>query len=661
MLRIIRKHNKWLMVAFGILLMIAFTAPEMIQRLGHAAANRTIATVNGKKLKQADLGRAHQDLLALERIAPNLIYGIGIQPRDHIHWILLTQEAEAAGFVGGPADGREFLPELAQMAARWELQRLQQVDVQQWFQFVLPHGSEEAAIRALAVQIEEVAPRFFADAHMNETEMHESLARLRGIWRLVMTHDRAARFSDRLAIVEARQAQDSALIDFIFIPAADGVDEIPDPTPEALQSHFEEFSNTAPGQGTYGIGYLLPPRIHLEWLKVDRNAIEEAVQLDPVEVVKRHRQQSSRYPGDFAEVRARIESDMRAEIVERSLQAAHSAIQAEVLAATRRLEQDGRFRRLPENWDEIRPRMEHLAATIVTAVGQDGGPSISLPAVQRRTDNWVTRSDLRQIEDLAQTFVTRGERRFSAVDVLFAARELGDGASGAPIPVQTGIPLVDNVLTDWAGNRYYVTVLAARGESPPDSVDEVREQAIADYKRLAAHRRLKERAESLREQAIAGDLDAIPAVIARPGREAPRIQKGIRVYRDRIDGAAADINHADVRKAIVEAAAKIDPFATAETIPPQDATLAIPSDPSLGLAIVRIRAMAPLTQEDYRRTERTMINMAQMREMREALGDESPFSIAALLRRHNYVSGKVRILTPEELRRGDDWEFDEGL
>lgn len=650
MLRIIRKHNKWLMVAFGILLMVAWSSGPAIERIARIAGNRVVATIDGEKVRISDFSLAHQELTALERFVPVLLYGMGVEPRDSTHWVLLTREAEAAGLIGSATDGREFIPQLAEMRAQWELQRLQQTDPQEWIQYLI----NEELRTDLISRIEEAAPRFFQDAHMNEQQMHEALAKLRGVVRLVMMHNGAARFSDRHAIVEAKLAQDSAIVDHLVISAADMRDQIPEPTPEELQAHFEEFKETRPGEGEYGIGYLLPARAKLEWLKLDRAAIEQAVKLDPVEVSKRHMQQRSRYPGEFAEERAAVEADMRRELVDRAMQAAHSAIHAEVLSATRRLEQHGRYRRLPENWEEIRPSMEAVATKVVQAVGLNDGPSIPLPEVHRRADRWLTRSDITQIEDLGQSFVRRGDNMIGVDALIFSAREFENPA--ASLPVQAGVPQVDHFLTDFAGNRYYLTVLAARKESAPDSVDEIRETAVRDFKTLAAYRQLQQQASEFQSIARQGGLEAVSQAVARPSAQPLQIRRAVRVSRDSTDGSDAALRDPAVRSAIVDAAANIDPFTPAEEIPAEYGRLAIPSDRAMAVAVVSIIAKAPLTIEDYRRAEQQLIATAQTRELQEASEGDNPFSLAALLRRHAYVSNGKRIEDPSELRTQDEWE-----
>jgi hypothetical protein len=648
MLKIIRKHNKWLMVAFGILLMIAWSSGPALERLGRMAGNRVVGTLDGQKVRARDQAQAAQELMGLERFVPGLLRNLGVRQGDSTHWMLLVHEARQAGMIGETEDGREFISELARFTAEAEMRQ----NVQLWFQ--LSQNPEQ--MQEFIQQIEQMAPRAFGDARMNEQQMYETVSKLRGVTRLIITHNRAARFSDRHAIIEAKQLQDSALIDYVFIPATDYAQQIPEPAAEQLQAHFEQFASTPPGEGEYGIGYLLPQRVKLEWMKIDRSTIEQAVRLDPVEVSKRYMQNRTQYPGEFPQERPRVETDMRAEAVNQAMQAAHGAVQATVLATTRRLEQDGRFRRLPPNWEEQRPTMENIALSVVQAVARNNGPSIPLPRVQVRTDRWLTQTDVRGLEDVGQAFLRRGENTFPADQVVFAAREfLG---AGAPLPIQAGIPLVENFLTDWAGNRYYLTILATREQSPPDSIDEIREQAVRDFKHLAAYHQLRTRMAEIESAAVQLGLDGATALAALPGMPAPEIRRGVRVFRDRADGNDENLADETVRKAIMRAAAQVDPFATAEQLSPEATTVTVPSRRPMGLLVARVQAKTPLTVEDFRRTEQAVINSVQMRELQSEQDErENPFSLTSLLKRHRWVSGDRRITSPEDLRQAEEWEF----
>ena len=75
------------------------------------------------------------------------------------------------------------------------------------------------------------------------------------------------------------------------------------------------------------------------------------------------------------------------------------------------------------------------------------------------------------------------------------------------------------------------------------------------------------------------------------------------------------------------------------------------------LAVFRIVAYSPLTQEDFRRYDRSIVQQVQ----RDAISikpgtPEDPFSLPSMLRRHDYVSKDVPIRTVEQLKRNEKTE-----
>src|SRR5690606_16426272 len=145
-----------------------------------------------------DQAHAAQELMALERFIPGLLRNLGIGQGDSTHWLLLTHEARKAGLVGETADGREFLTELARFTVESELSR----NFQLFMQLSQDPESRAQEIQNMVDRIErEVAPAAFAEVRLNQEQMDATLSKLRGITRLIIMHNRAARFSDRRAII----------------------------------------------------------------------------------------------------------------------------------------------------------------------------------------------------------------------------------------------------------------------------------------------------------------------------------------------------------------------------------------------------------------------------------------------------------------------------
>ncbi|MFM9994543.1 MAG: hypothetical protein ACKVU4_01945 [Phycisphaerales bacterium] len=673
MLKALRKYNKWILVIGGILLMLAFLVQPAINQLSGDPNARPWAKLDGRTLRARDSHRAQREIQAVEQLTFGLFPGgVGVVDRDVRHWVLLAHEASEGGFTGEAGDGAEFLPTLLagiQMDQRFG----------NWRGLAESFPSVMTVYNQAVEQFAEAVPRMIAQASrehgLSESEIHAALSRLRGIIRMQEAYLEAARVSDRRAALTGRRTRDAAWVDYAFIPASVGIEAVPDPDEATLAAHVEKFKATKPGEGEFGVGYLLPERVRLEWLTLDAEAIEAAINPDPVAVNKRYLQDNKqKYKGDFAAERAGVVRDMKAERVAEVMQEAHRAIQAEVLKVTRRLEPDGRFKKLPADWAAQRPRFEPVAAVVVEQVKKALGVTIPLPTVTVRAADWVTRTDAASLDGIGFSAMQSGTLRRPFVEVVFGVRELrppGAADTESTLAVQTGVPIVEAHFQGPDGDRFYVTVLDARRESAPDSLDEIRATAISDYKRIRAFEGLAARADEFRSLAVAEgvrkvvdlvqppeakpreftpDLGEVDATNSDAGKPAPALRTRVSVTREQMTAAASDLGDVDVqevRDAILGAAAALDPLAPPGHFDPATATVTVPVPRKLGVVVARITALSPLTREAYQQSDPTLESETRGRElMSEAdrrVPRDYPFSLTRLLERHTWISDE-----PEE-------------
>jgi len=673
MLKFLRKYNKFILVVGGGLLMVAFLLQGSLNQCAGDPRRIAFATLGGKKISQFDYNRAANEVGALQRLAPITVFFLD-ESRRVEHWILLSHEAERAGLVGDDEDGRSWIPELAQQAARFESVQRLGIDDPALVERILGMPQFQQQIVQLSETIEEAIDagraQVAADFGMREEDLDRGLAKARGIGRLLRAYQQAARVSDVRAIAYADRERESAYVDVAFVPAEAVIDEVPEPTEEELRAHLERFSDTRPGGGEYGIGYLLPPRVRLEWLTLDRSLLQEGIELDPVEVHKRWSRDVDQYSGDFQVDRGTVARQMRQEIVDRIIEQADRAVRAAVEEAVRPHPDDGPYKVLPEGWVESgMPRLEEISQAVVERVRENlidepvenagEGITIAMPAVQIRDAQWLTRQDLSATPGIGRAAVQIGRRRISFPDLAVRPREL-DG--DLPIPVQVGVPFTATPLEDAQRNRYYFTLFDVRDESPPDSLEEVAEEARDNAMRLAAYERLVGRTEELRAVAIAEGLDGIvelfrPAPepsesddpemgrIERDPVELPNEQAGdlesasddtdtdadegvgadqadadtgesgsddppppspvvvyenIQVLRNGLNGRAPEVNAESFFEQVLDAVSPLDPLVPMDEQPVSDRTVVAPVPESLGVAVARIVGLLPLTIEQAR-------------------------------------------------------------
>ena len=525
MLKFLRKYNKFILVVFGSLLMVAFLMPQAIQRFGINPKGPVVARMDGRKIRQADLDFASRELAALRSIAPQYtapggIFALRDDGNDDAHWFLLTSAAQDAGFIGEVGDGEDWIPQLMQLLApqiAFGQARQQYGDLatQLWSAPFFAQQRQsliQSALNELLADRNILAARAAGAGQLTLPELHTALAKARGVLRLLNTYSSIARVSPGRAQITSKQIGDQVIADVLFLPASLLEDSVTAPTEEQLEEHFQRFQETRPADGEFGMGYFLPRRVKLEYLKIDHDAIAVAVTLDPIAVRQRWQRNQDRFGDDFQTAKANVEFQIRDEMADEITAKAERAVKADTFRAINELEKDGKFRVLPADWDQRRPTMEQIAQAVAEQVQREVRAEgqadfvMPLPEVNILAAKWYTARDLRQEFALATATVAIANRPVPISQLVFVVREFDQDQE---FGLQVGLPAVSLPARDAADNRYYFTVLAARDESPADSLDDVRDQAVDDYTALQAYEQLAAKLDEYKQLAVAEDLQAV--------------------------------------------------------------------------------------------------------------------------------------------------------
>lgn len=668
MLKFLRKYSKWLLIIFGVLLMVAFTAPQAIQQLGNRIANPAIARIDGKPVHIIDVQRAERQVSMLrERVPQQFLPPLDPDARG-IHWLLLEREARAAGLVGVAGDGALWIEDYAPMLARqqlyfelaqqWGEQFAGMLVDQQWNQ--LPPNERQSRIENIAGFLQR------PPAGASEREYHEALSVARGISRLLNAYFAAAPLSDRRARREAALEQRLAEVEALWVPARLVSDIAGEPTDEDLQEHYERFASTPLNGGEFGIGYTLPERLKLEYLTIDRAAIVAAVEPDPLEVRKRYQAQArqaeaaGQEPGPFAEAREEIERALRQEIADDVVRAAQQAFVGAMGEATRALEDQGPYKLLPTDFDQTRPSLEQIAQRMVETVGltrfpeaRDGRASLPTPTVTR-PDRWLRVEDIQQLEGFGRAQINIGSNTAPVSQVLFAVRELRP-EMGTRLAIQRGLPVVDIPATGPGGNVYYYTILDAREASPPDTMEEIRDQLVEDWKALRAFERMQGLVDLAGRQAADQGFTATALLLFNalgtaadaPSSREVRVTPNVVVELDR-NQPVEPINNAAFRDAAMGVFDRLDPFADVRSLPAANRTFSVAIPQTLTLAVGTVNAVSPLTSEAFRAQSRSFDMNIRGREIQRFAPEGSPFGLDALRQRLN-----VTMLDADSEREGE--------
>ncbi|MBX3387294.1 MAG: SurA N-terminal domain-containing protein [Phycisphaeraceae bacterium] len=647
MLKWLRKYNTWILVIAGSLLMVTFLLAEALQGLGKGSPRTTVLVVDGRKISARELDRARVEHAALNEViglqgAMRVLFGI----EDSTHWLLLTHEAEKAGLVGGPEDGQRFIAELARQIVRARAFMLR--DTQQMQTMI----AETAA--NIEMGVEQVAR---GPARMSRDEVLTGLSRLQGVARLRASYLRVPRLSDRRLVADFRRMEDSAAIDYVFMPAERELRNVERPSEAVFEAHFEKFKDVVAEEDESGFpfGYRLGDRLRLEWLVVSRRAAESAVTADPIEVQKRLRRKfPDGRPDDGTSVEQAIETieaEVKREQADRVMRLAEQAVRAEFDRVLRGLPQTGPYYVLPENWSEIRPSMASLRDVIVRRVEEATGSRMEAPVAHVRGE-WATQSELAELEGIGLSFVMRGPRGVPFTEVAMGVRELaGDSA----VALQAGVP--GEVMTTRTGDRVFFVITEARKSSAPDSMEEVRTKVVSDVMRLEAFNRLRGLMEENRSRVIADGLGALsisPEVVASMGGVVMAAELPVNkatVRRDFMGGTAPnlnDVDHEAFRTAVLEAASKLDPTRPIEEAAMEGRVVAAAIPQTLGVGFAVISGLNPVTAERLRVQQGRAVDQV-MRGIVTLTPEDDPFSMKSLRARL-----KVEDRRPRDQRDDED-------
>jgi hypothetical protein len=563
-----------------------------------------IAKTNFGSIKLKDLRHAEQELKLINQIAPIYQRILGIE--DSTHWVLLTRQAERMGLLGDQQDGESWVPQLANDEVSFR--RLMDLE-RQYGSFasqILGMEAQQIAQQAetMANQISNSAVALTREAQLQPQDFGITLAKLRAVERMSRLYTNAATYSDRQAINEFRRDFDALVVSGVVIPAETGVADVPEPTPEHIKIQFETFREIKRGSGPGDFGYRLPPQVRLEWLRMSRQAISNAVVIDPIAANKHWQLNRTKYPADFATDQARVESDLRNEKIQKMLNIADRVISDRVRASLTRLPIDGTYRRLPENWDQDGPKLEALSDEIVNAIKASEGVTIPRPGVERPMTEWTPLPDMGKLSGIGTAFSRIGQRSFPFTSLVGLVREL---APQPNLDLQARVPFTAMVLENQEGDHFYFTILDVKPEAAPQTVDEVKDQVVNDIRLSESFERLKASLEVHKLAVLNTDLKTLASTFRKPGgaeNETLQVFEKASVTRSGVNvsdpAIRSQLDSDEFRSAVFAAGGTLDP----KFVPgPENAaarTVAIALPKSMCVALVQITGVKPIVIEDLR-------------------------------------------------------------
>ncbi len=624
MLKFFRKYNKLILGVGFAFLMVVFLLPAGVSQLVGDPRGRPVFEYDGGVITQGDLNRASQELQFLSRMHPAFL-SVLLNVERPEHWLLLTREAEAGGFVGGPDDGLNSLSQLAQTFADFELRQI--------------YGSDFAQIFSQRQQVTQAMQNILGQqraAAINDGQPAEAidriLAKARGVVRLYTNYLNTQVLSQPELVLTAKDLIESVTLKYASIDASTLVDaETPAPGESEVQEQFAIYRDIEPGAGAHGFGYLREPAVQLEWMIVSRREIEDAITLDPIDVNVHWQRNQDRFGDDFNTAQPRVERELRDQQIERAFGIARQVIKGRLLQAQSNLPQseDGVVI-VPDDWETTRPTFEAIGERVAEEISNRLGLEIVAPDIIS-DPRWLTQLEVQTLPVIGTSRIVVGRQPTPAAEFVFSIPELGgEGGFG----LHEGLAFPDPLQSS-AGNLIFVRVKDARPQSPPESLDEVRAQIENDLKRLYEYEQLVARSSEIAESAGAADIETATEPFG-----VDLIFPGVIVTRDAFTRPtrASEEDLDALRSAVLEKAAMLDPTTPLSETPMADRVVLVPLPSALTIALMEITQVSPLSLEQFQ----SLANQVLLNERTSLrVNYDWPFSDQNMRARHHVVALNV--------------------
>ncbi len=614
MLKFLRLYQGWILAIFGTFLVITFLLPQAIQGLFQNAATTggDWATVgDGEVVSTGQLLELQKELRILEMVGNPIINSLGAE-KDAAYWYLLTREAEQAGMVGGAGVGRTFVSAMSRQLG--------------------------------TVSETELVARFMGTAGFNEKSALETIAKIQGVSLLSVQFQTAARYSDERLKQSASKIGLAVDADLVILDASSPMTNLETalPSDETLSEQFASHRSELAGTGASGFGYRLPDRARIEWLTVDRSAIQAAIEngtnFDTIEMRKAFMKSPEKFgalvvgggePPRFEDYEESVRNILTMELVDTRMAEISKFLNDQVQLARRGVGQSGIHYVLPEDWNQRRADFNELAGALAEEFGVD------TPGVDAN-DSLLTAQEIDSLEGIGIAQSTKfGQLPTSVSTYVMSAKEFGGNEL---IPSQSGV--AGPVFTDAARNLYLVRIIDTDPERDPSSLAEVRDLVMEDSESRARFDALEAMIPELETQAVENGMESVADRYgATVSFQANIAEANPQFLRFGIKSPTRVVSLRDsttLVEKVLEKAAKLDFMTLTSEIPAEKRTFFVADEESLAVIGVQITGIKPLTEESWEELAASEGMIRVLAGDETAVDFSKTFSFEQLKERHDF-------------------------
>ncbi|MCA9306512.1 MAG: hypothetical protein KDA16_08255 [Phycisphaerales bacterium] len=651
MLKFFRKYNMIILVVGGCFLMVAFLVGSSLQQLQGMMQNQTIATMRGVKISGNDYARAQTDFAIVKQmmdpVFPQFVNALeGTDGSGIDTWLMLSTEAQRLGLVGGVQDGQNMVSLAADMAVDTYFQYQYRMPVTPQLLEIPEVKTEYDAVHSAYSQIMDQARQQILKRGNSERAVDMALARAHGVLRVFQANrNEASLVSAPELRAHAQEVLDVAVVGMVTLNALAAADELPEPTEDEIQTQYETYRTVRPGEGLLGFGYLRPPAVQVEWINIDQKVVANELPLDRVAVRVFHKNNKTQrgWSDDFETVKDQVEQAMRTERASEIVASGVDAARNEMRRLSSPLSDDGRFKKVPDDWRAKFASMDEIAGrireTMTREAGVDVSAAVTVLTTANEEDPWKSARQAMLLPGIGRSVnpgvgaAGRGWTTFGEYALQLRGLVPDDAAT-----VQEG--LVYGPLTG-GEDRYFFRVIDHREESPPESLEEVRTAVVKDARLLQGWNHLKAVvADEAKALAQAEGLDAVgrkygmtaqrPFEVSRLGMT-PKMEKPQPIRGE---------NQPELRDAIMDLVEPWDPLVDVASLPLDQRVVVMPIEQAKGLVVVVVEGRYPATRERFFEAY-TSVERAALSEFAASLNDNI-YSTERLRERFDFKEVKKR-------------------